>query len=46
MGYADVAMLLFTDRQGRILARTKGQYCLNYPLGFVDGKAWPYDFLF
>lgn len=45
MGHVDVVKFLITDRDGRIVARTKPQYSLDYPLCFVNAAAWTYDFL-
>ena len=46
MGHSDVVKLIFTNQEGVIVARTKPEYSLDYPLGFVDRTDWPYEFLF
>ena len=46
MGHADVVKLLITNADGIIIARTRPEYSLDYPLGFTEGKTWSFDFLF
>jgi hypothetical protein len=45
MGHVDVVKCLVTNQNGRIVARTKPQYSLDYPLYFVEHTSWDYDFL-
>lgn len=46
MGHKDVVQFFAVDKDGYIVARTKPEYSLDYPLGFVDRTDWPYEFLF
>lgn len=46
MGHVDVVKLVITDSKGTIIARTKPEYSLDYPLGFCEERQWTYDFLF
>lgn len=45
MGHVDVVKCLVTNQDGRIVARTKPQYSLDYPLYFAEHTSWDYDFL-
>jgi len=45
MGHKDVIQFIVLDVKGRVVAKTKNKYSLDYPLGFCEEKQWRYNFL-